>query len=67
MYVTLSSHQEAIVRDHIANGDFADESAVVAEALRLLEEQDRLKLEHLRAALKIGFDQPERGPGLRPR
>ncbi len=42
MNVTIPPHLEAIVRDHIASGDFADASEVVAEALRLLEEKDRL-------------------------
>ena len=63
MQVTLSPDLEAIVQGYVAGGDFPDASAVVAEALRLLEEHNRMKLERLRAALKVGFDQLERGEG----
>ncbi len=61
MPVTLSADLEAIIRDHVASGDFADASAVVAEALRLLDEHNQLKLERLRAALQVGLDDIEQG------
>ena len=63
MSVTLSPHLEAIVRDHVATGDFADADEVVAEALRLLDEYNLVKLERLRAAVATGFEQIERGEG----
>jgi len=47
--LTLPPELEAIVRARVESGRYADDIAVVDEALRLLEERD--KLEHLRALL----------------
>lgn len=49
MTLTLPPELEAIVRERVESGRYADDIAVVDEALRLLEERD--KLEHLRALL----------------
>lgn len=61
MQVTLSPDLEAIVQGYVAGGDFPDASAVVAEALRLLDEHNRMKLERLRAAIQLGMDDFENG------
>ena len=60
MTVTLSPELEALVRDKIESGRYADAGEVVEDALRLLEERDK-RLQELRAELQIGLDQEERG------
>lgn len=65
MNVSLTPRLEAMIRERVESGDYADASEVVAEALRLLAAQDQLKLERLRAALAIGLEQIERGE-IRP-
>ncbi|MDP9363771.1 MAG: type II toxin-antitoxin system ParD family antitoxin [Chloroflexota bacterium] len=47
MALGLAPGLEAIVRERIESGRYANDGAVIDEALRLLEERD--KLEHLRA------------------
>ena len=61
MTVVLTPEQEALVRAKIEAGAYQDEGEVVGEALRLLNEWDRLQ--HLRAALAPGLAQLERGEG----
>lgn len=61
MHVTLRPRFEAMVQEWVRHGDFSDAADVVEEALRRMEEQDRLQLEHLRAELQVGLDQVERG------
>jgi antitoxin ParD1/3/4 len=59
MTVTLSPELEELVRSKVASGRYSDAHAVLREALALLEEQEQL--DRLRAALKIGEEQFERG------
>ncbi len=64
--MTLNSRFDAMIQERIEHGDCADAADavdVVEDALRLLEEHDRLKLERLHAALQIGLDQLDRGEG----
>jgi len=63
MNVTLSPRFEAMIRERIEHGDYADAADVIEEALLRMEKEDQAKLERLRAALKEGFDQLERGEG----
>jgi antitoxin ParD1/3/4 len=71
MNITLPPQLEALVQQKVASGMYGDASEVVGEALRLLEERDRLT--RLRAALAVGDDQLARGevvewtPGLMER
>jgi antitoxin ParD1/3/4 len=59
MTVTLPPQLEAMIEEKATSGRYADASEVMEEALRLLDERDRLQ--HLRAALAIGLEQIERG------
>jgi antitoxin ParD1/3/4 len=59
MNVTLPPDLEELVKRKVGEGGYRDASAVVEAALRLLEERDAL--ERLRAELRIGFEQFERG------
>ena len=68
MQVELTPQLAAMVRDKVDGDRYKTASDVVEDALRLLEERDRLQ--RLRAALAIGDEQIERGetvpftPGL---
>jgi len=51
MNINLTPQLEQLVREKVSSGRYTSPSEVVREALRLMEEQDRLravKLEHLR-------------------
>lgn len=63
MNVNLTPHLEELVRSKVASGLYNSASEVVRDALRLMEEQDRiraLRLEQLRAEIQRGLDS---GPG----
>lgn len=56
--VNLTPQLEELVRSKVASGQYTSVSEVVCEALRLLEEQDRItgaKLERLRGAVSRGL------------
>jgi antitoxin ParD1/3/4 len=58
MNVNLTPQLEELVRAKVASGLYTSASEVVREALRLMEEQDRLraaKLEQLRADVRQGL------------
>lgn len=59
MNVRVDAHSETLIRQKVDSGLYADASAVVHDALRLLDEHDRVRV--LRAELQIGLDQIERG------
>lgn len=59
MNVTLTPQLEAMIRERVASGRYSDASEVVGEALRLLEERERL--DHLRSLLAVGMEQAKRG------
>jgi antitoxin ParD1/3/4 len=64
MNVNLTPELEALVQRKVASGLYNNQSEVVREALRLLEQQDRLREAHadkLRAALAEGLAQANRG------
>jgi len=59
MNVNLTPQLEAMVRAKVSSGLYTSASEVVREALRLLEEQDRLrqiKLDELRREVRKGLD-----------
>jgi antitoxin ParD1/3/4 len=59
MNVNLSPQLEELVRQKVASGLYTSASEVVREALRLMEEQDRIravKLEQLRQDIREGLD-----------
>lgn len=62
--VNLTEHFDRFIKSGIRSGRFSNASEVVREGLRLLEQreqEDKAKLEWLRAAAKEGFDDIERG------
>jgi len=59
MNVNLTPQLEEMVRRKVASGLYTSASEVVREALRLMDEQDRVRavrLEQLRADIKKGRD-----------
>ncbi|NWG75501.1 MAG: type II toxin-antitoxin system ParD family antitoxin [Rubrivivax sp.] len=59
MNVNLTPQLEEMVRSKVASGMYTSASEVVREALRLMDEQDRLraaKLEQLREEIRQGMD-----------
>ena len=57
--VNLTEHFDNFIEAGVVSGRFSNASEVVREGLRLLEQreqEDRAKLEWLRAAAKEGFD-----------
>lgn len=64
MNITLTPELKAIIERKVASGLYRSASEVVREALRLLEERERVKedrLAALRAELQVGLDQLDRG------
>lgn len=59
MNVNLTPHLEEMVKKKVASGFYSSASEVIREALRLMEEQDRLreaKLDQLRKDVRDGLD-----------
>lgn len=59
MNVNLTPQLEALVRQKVASGLYSSASEVVREALRLMEEQDRMraiKLDQLRQEIRDGLN-----------
>ena len=64
MHVSLTPHLEELVRDKVKSGLYNSASEVVREALRLMQDRDRvreMRLEDLRKEIQIGIDQGDRG------
>jgi len=63
MNVSLTPVLEKLIQKKVKSGAYNNASEVVREALRLLEEQDKikdLKLQKLKAELQTGLDQLNR-------
>ena len=59
MNINLTPQREELVRQEVASGLYTSASEVVREALRLMEEQDRIrtvKLEQLRQDIREGLE-----------
>ena len=64
--VNLTDHFDRFIETGITSGPFSNAPEVVREGLRLLEQreqEDKVKLEWLRAAAREGFDSIDRGEG----
>ena len=64
MNVSLTPHLEEYVKQKVKSGLYNSSSEVVREALRLLEERDKLKeiqLDELRKEIQKGIDSANRG------
>lgn len=62
MNVNLTPQLEGMVREKVASGLYSSASEVVREALRLMEEKDRMravKLEQLRQDIRDGLNSGE--------
>ena len=59
MSVTLTPEHEAMVQERVASGRYSDAHEVIGDALRLLEEHERLQ--HLRGLLEVGRQDELRG------
>ena len=65
MNVNLTPQLEEMVRQKVASGLYTSASEVIREALRLMDEQDRVravKLEQLREAIRDGLNSGEPTP-----
>lgn len=65
MNVNLTPQLEEMIRQKVASGLYTSASEVVREALRLMEEQDRLrtaKLEQLRQDIREGLNSGDATP-----
>ena len=62
MAIQLPADLETRIRQKVERGEFPDTSAVIREAMRLLDTQEE-QLALLRAKLQIGLDQLDRGEG----
>jgi antitoxin ParD1/3/4 len=64
MNVSLTPELEQIIHKKVESGLYLSASEVVREALRLLEERDKIqamRMEELRKEIRIGIDQADRG------
>jgi antitoxin ParD1/3/4 len=59
MNVSLTPQLEAMIRQRVESGRYNNASEVVREALRLLEEHERVQ--HLRSLLAVGLEDERRG------
>ncbi|MBN3942682.1 MAG: type II toxin-antitoxin system ParD family antitoxin [Nostoc sp.] len=67
MNVSLTPELEQLVKDKVNSGRYHSVSEVMGEALRLLDERDRLqekRLAELKAKIQVGIDELERGEGI---
>lgn len=62
MNISLTPEQAAIVREKVESGMYNNNSEVVEEAFRLLDQQDKLK--RLRATISSAQEQIARGEGI---
>ena len=67
MNISLTPELEQLVKDKVSSGKYNSVSEVMGEALRLLEERDRIRdqrLAELKAKIQVGIEELERGEGI---
>ena len=67
MKILLTKELEQLIQDKVKSGRYLSESEVVGEALRLLDERDRLqeaRLAELKAKIRQGIEELDRGEGI---
>jgi antitoxin ParD1/3/4 len=65
--ISLTPELEQLVKDKVSSGKYNSVSEVMGEALRLLEERDRIRdqrLAELKAKIQVGIEELERGEGI---
>jgi putative addiction module CopG family antidote len=62
MVVTLSPQIEALIQKNVDSGRFSDATEVIEEAVRQMDERDRV--ERLRASLVAADERIDRGEGV---
>jgi putative addiction module CopG family antidote len=60
MTVSLTSEQEALIKEHLSTGRYTSEHEVIGEALALLKQHEKT-LEKLRADIKEGLEDLAQG------
>lgn len=67
MNISLTPELEQLVKDKVSSGRYHSVSEVMGEALRLLDERDRVReqrLAELKAKIQEGIEELERGEGI---
>ncbi|MEH2461041.1 type II toxin-antitoxin system ParD family antitoxin [Nostoc sp.] len=67
MNISLTPELEQLVKDKVNTGRYHSVSEVMGEALRLLDERDRVReqrLAELKAKIQVGIEELERGEGI---
>jgi antitoxin ParD1/3/4 len=62
--ISLTREQDALVEEMVDSGDYQNASEAIRDALRVLQQrrrENKLKLQALRAQLKLGIDALRRG------
>jgi len=59
MNVSLTPELEKFVAEHVRSGRYASASEVIRDALRIMEDEDRLR--DLRRDVQLGIEQLDRG------
>ncbi len=63
MHINLSQEMEQYLQSKVGTGSYRNATEVVCDAIRRMREADE-KLANLRAAVKVGDDQLDRGEGV---
>ncbi|QXP83621.1 type II toxin-antitoxin system ParD family antitoxin [Methylococcus sp. Mc7] len=63
MHINLSPEMEKYLQTKVGTGFYSNASEVVRDAIRRMRAEDE-KLEALRAAVRVGDEQLERGEGI---
>jgi antitoxin ParD1/3/4 len=63
MVIHITPEIEAGIRQRVESGEYADESEVLREALRMLNVRER-RVQEIRASIEEGLAELERGEGI---
>jgi antitoxin ParD1/3/4 len=63
MVIHVTPEIEADIRQRVERGEYADESEVLREALRMLNVRER-RVQEIRASIEEGLAELERGEGI---
>ena len=63
MVIHVTPEIEADIRQRVESGEYADESELLREALRMLDARER-RVQEIRASIEEGLAAVERGEGI---